>query len=77
MTLKPKIKNSLPTILLSLALFVNPAGFDIIQYWLVCQTGSLWRANFVLYCAAVALFGLSIYFHKRFKLKTITEDEKV
>jgi len=50
---------------LMLALFFNPFGFDAVQYSLILLTGSLWRANFVLYCIAACFFGLYIYFTKR------------
>jgi hypothetical protein len=53
-------KERLATWSLMVALFFNPLGFDIIQYWLVLATGSLWRANFVMYCIAGLFFGLSI-----------------
>jgi len=48
-----------------LALFFNPFGFDAVQYSLLLLTGSLWKANFVLYCIAGLFFGLYIWFTKR------------
>lgn len=54
--------DNLSTVMLMVALFLNPFGFDIIQYQLICLTGSLWKANFALYCIAGSFFGLSIYF---------------
>lgn len=59
-----KIKNNLPTIFLSLGLFFNPFGFDVVQHFLMKSTGSLWKANFVLYCIAGCFFGLSYLFRK-------------
>jgi len=47
-----------------IALFFNPFGFDAVQYGLILWTGSLWKANFVLYCIAVVFFGLYIYFRR-------------
>jgi len=49
---------------LMLALFFNPFGFDAVQYSLLLLTGSLWKANFVLYCIAGLFFGLYIWFTK-------------
>ena len=49
------------TLSMMVALFFNPMGFDIVQYWLIQATGSLWRANFALYCIAALFFG---YFMK-------------
>jgi len=61
------IKRKIGTWCLMVALFFNPFGFDIIQYWLVSLTGSLWSANFVLYCVAGVFFGLSIFFQYFYK----------
>jgi len=54
-------RKKLSTIFLMLALFVNPLGFDAIQLILIQLTGSLLRANFVLYCLAAFFFGLYFY----------------
>ena len=35
---------------LMLALFFNPFGFDAVQYYLYTLTGSLMKANLILYC---------------------------
>lgn len=45
-----------------IALFFNPFGFDAVQYWLISQTGSLWRANLVMYGIAVLFYGLYTYY---------------
>jgi len=47
-----------------LALFFNPFGFDAVQYGLILWTGSLWRANLVMYFIAASFFGLYIYFRR-------------
>ena len=43
-------------------MFLNPLGFDAIQLMLIHLTGSLLKANFVLYFLAVFCFGLYFYF---------------
>ena len=43
-------------------MFLNPLGFDAIQMILIRLTGSLLRANLVLYCLAVLFFGLYFFF---------------
>jgi len=58
--------DNIATYCMMIALFFNPFGFDIIQYWLILATGSLWGANFVLYCIAGIFFLLSIYFRRRY-----------
>lgn len=53
------------TIYLMVGMFLNPMGFDVVQYSLIELTGSLWYANFVLYCLAGLFFGLSFLSRKR------------
>ena len=59
--------NNLSTTCLMIAMFANPFGFDIIQYQLIQLTGSLWKANAVLYAIAGCFFGLSLFFRKKYK----------
>jgi hypothetical protein len=47
-----------------LGLFFNPFGFDAVQYALMLWTGSLWKANFILYCVAAVFFGFYLYLSK-------------
>jgi len=56
-------------VVLMLALFFNPFGFDAVQYTLILLTGSLWKANLLLYCIAGFFFGLYIYFTKQLNKK--------
>jgi hypothetical protein len=63
-TWRKTFQDNLSQIFLMLALFFNPFGFDAVQYSLILLTGSLWKANFVLYCIAGVFFGLYIYFRK-------------
>ena len=63
-TWQKTLRENLSQIFLMLALFFNPFGFDAVQYSLILWTGSLWRANFVLYCVAGLFFGLYFYFRK-------------
>jgi hypothetical protein len=61
---KEKRLNILKDVTLMLALFFNPFGFDAIQFSLILWTGSLWKANFVLYCITGLFFGFYLYFTK-------------
>jgi hypothetical protein len=56
-------RQSFPNIF-NVGIVFNPFGFDAVQYSLILLTGSLWKANFVLYCIAGLFFGLYIYFRK-------------
>ena len=60
--------DNISQVCLMLALFFNPFGFDAVQYSLILWTGSLWKANFVLYCVAVVFFGFYYYFRKKSKV---------
>lgn len=66
-TWRRTLMGNLATWCMMTALFFNPFGFDIVQYQLILWTGSLWRANFVLYCVAGLFFGLSIFFRWRYR----------
>jgi hypothetical protein len=55
-------RKKIATLCLILAMFLNPMGFDAIQLMLIQLTGSLLKANFVLYCLAAFFFGLYFYF---------------
>lgn len=63
-TWRRTFQDNLSQIFLMIALFFNPFGFDAVQYVLILWTGSLWKANFTLYCIAAVFFGLYIYFRR-------------
>lgn len=56
-----------------IAMFLNPMGFDVVQLALVKLTGSLLRANLVMYFLAVFFFGLYFYFSGNNPIKTIKD----
>jgi hypothetical protein len=58
---KRTFQDNLSQLFLMLALFFNPFGFDAVQYSLMLWTGSLWKANFILYCVAAVFFGFYLY----------------
>jgi hypothetical protein len=63
-TWRRTFQDNLSQIFLMLALFFNPFGFDAVQYSLMLWTGSLWKANFILYCIAAVFFGFYFYLRK-------------
>jgi len=63
-TWRKTFQDNLSQIFLMLALFFNPFGFDAVQYSLMLWTGSLWKANFILYCVAAVFFGFYLYLRK-------------
>lgn len=62
MNISKNVKGKLAVWTMMIALFFNPLGFDIVQLWLIEMTGSIWRANFAMYCTAGLFFGLSMLF---------------
>jgi hypothetical protein len=63
-TWRRTFQDNLSQIFLMLALFFNPFGFDAVQYSLMLWTGSLWKANFILYCIAAVFFGFYLYLRR-------------
>jgi len=63
-TWRKTFQDNLSQIFLMLALFFNPFGFDAVQYSLMLWTGSLWKANFILYCIAAVFFGFYLYLRR-------------
>lgn len=70
------IKQKLATLCLMIAMFLSPIGFDAIQMVLIELTGSLLRANFVMYCLAALFFGLYFYLSGSNPLKEIKKTTK-
>lgn len=71
--MKEKNKQKLATLFLMIAMFLNPMGFDVVQLTLIKLTGSLLRANLVMYFLAVFFFGLYFYFSGNNPIKTIKD----
>jgi len=71
--MKETNKQKLATLFLMTAMFLNPLAFDVVQLTLIELTGSLLRANLVLYCLAAFFFGLYFYFSGNNPIKTIKD----
>lgn len=71
--MKEKNKQKLATLFLMIGMFLNPLAFDVVQLTLIELTGSLLRANLVLYCLAAFFFGLYFYFSGNNPIKTIRD----
>jgi hypothetical protein len=54
------LKQNIATLCLMTAVFFNPFGFDIVQYYLIQKLGDLWSANLSMYAIAAFFFGLYI-----------------
>ena len=68
-----KRRQKLAQACLMIGLFLNPFGFDGIQLSLIKLTGSLLRANFVMYCLAASFFILYFYFSGNNPVKEIRD----
>jgi hypothetical protein len=65
------MKKRLATLFLIIGTFLNPFGFDVVQISLIKLTGSLWKANLVLYCLAGFCFGCYFLFSGNNPIKNI------
>jgi TRAP-type C4-dicarboxylate transport system permease small subunit len=73
-------KRTIGNMLITLALFLNPFGYDIIVYGINMLTNSYWMTMSIMYSLAISFFGMFIYFsdidiilqakNKHTKLKT-------
>jgi hypothetical protein len=50
------VKRNLRELILALALFFNPLGYNEVFVGIMALTGTYWSAAFVMYCIAAALF---------------------
>lgn len=49
--------------LVTLALFLNPFGYDLIVYWINSITNNYWMTMSIMYSLAIFFFGLFMYFY--------------
>jgi len=56
-----KLKRSLGNVFLTLALFFNPLGYDIIVYYINMLTKDYWMTMSIMYTLAGIFFGLFMY----------------
>lgn len=54
-------KRAIGNTLITLALFLNPFGYDIIVYGINVLTNSYWMTMSIMYSLAITFFGLFIY----------------
>ena len=55
-------KKTIGDILITLALFLNPFGYDIIVYIINTLTGSYWMTMSIMYMLSISFYSLFIYF---------------
>jgi TRAP-type C4-dicarboxylate transport system permease small subunit len=55
-------KRTIGNIFITLALFLNPFGYDIIVYGINVLTNSYWMTMSIMYSLAISFFGMFIYF---------------
>lgn len=78
-----KLKNTkVGNILIALALFLNPLGYDIVVYGITLLTKSYWLTMSIMYMLAFAFFGLFMYFYninplKAFKYHAVNTHRKL
>lgn len=71
------IKESLPSIFLVIATFLNPLGFDVAFYAVMKLTGSYWITTGVFYLGSACFFGLYFWLRKKDYKKPIQKEIKI
>jgi hypothetical protein len=56
-------KKSLGNILITIALFLNPLGYDLVVYWINSITKDYWMTISIMYMLAGFFFALFMYFY--------------
>lgn len=73
-----KLKNvKLGNLLITLALFFNPLGYDLVVYGITLLTQSYWLTTSIMYMLAICFFGLFMYFYNINPFKKIKERFKL
>jgi hypothetical protein len=70
-------KQVVGNILMSIALFLNPFGYDIIVYGITIITKSYWVTMSIMYSLAVLFFGLFLYFNDVKLIKRLRVGTKI
>jgi len=60
-------KEKLATLVLMIAMFFNPFGFDALFKIVMDMTGSYWITDIIFYCVSGLFFGLYILLRKSIK----------
>ena len=56
-------KKALGNTFLTLALFLNPLGYDLVVYWITTFTKDYWMTMSIMYMLAATFFGMFIYLY--------------
>lgn len=64
----------LKSLILILATFLNPLGFDALFAAVMKWTGSFWKTDLIFYFISVSFFGLWFYLHRKLKDREKKED---
>ncbi len=67
-------KTNLHHIILMLATFFNPLGFDALFALVMKWTGSFWTTDLIFYCLSGLFFGLYFYLRRREKKEKVYDN---
>ena len=75
-------KINIGNLLITIALFLNPLGYDVVVYWITLLTKSYWLTTSIMYMLAICFFGLFMYFYninpiKAFKYHAVNTHKKI
>jgi len=64
-------KRVLGNLFVTLALFLNPLGYDVVIYGITLLTKNYWVTMTIMYALAFVFFGFFMYFYKTNPIKVI------
>jgi hypothetical protein len=64
-------KRAIGNLLITLALFLNPLGYDLVVYGIMLITNSYWMTMSIMYALATMFFGFFIYLNDVQLLRTV------
>lgn len=56
-------KKNLGNVFVTIALFLNPLGYDLVVYWINSMTKNYWMTISIMYMLAGFFFALFMYFY--------------
>jgi hypothetical protein len=65
-------KKALGNVFITLALFLNPLGYDLVVYVINSFTNDYWMTMSIMYTLTVSFFGLFLYFYNINPIKLLT-----
>lgn len=69
-------QKSLGNLFITLAMFLNPLGYDVVVYAISTLTHDYWTTMYIMYGLAISFFGLFLYLYKINPIKEVISRSK-